>query len=102
MSTPPKKSRDDSIHPIAQAFLWLDSAWLKASLVWVLGLAAIALGAFDFLHHRHDYLEFAASPGFYALWGFGSFVLAVMGGWFIIRKFLGRDEDYWDKEADDE
>lgn len=101
MSEKPSK-QDDLIHPLARPFLWLESNWLKSSLVWVLGVLAIGAGAFDFIHHRHDYLEFAQMPGFYALAGFGSFVLAVMGGWFIIRRFLGRDEDYWDGEAGDE
>ncbi|WP_417483016.1 hypothetical protein [Maricaulis sp.] len=101
MSQKPSK-KDDLIHPIARPFLWLEADWLKASLVWVLGVLTIGLAAIDFFHHRHEYLEFAQMPGFYALAGFGSFVLAVMGGWFIIRRFLGREENYWDGEAGDE
>lgn len=101
MSLKPRK-KDDPVHPIARPFLWLESKWFTASLVWVLGVLAIGLGAIDFVHHRHDYLEFAQMPGFYALAGFGAFVLAVMGGWFVIRRFLGREENYWDGEAGDE
>lgn len=101
MSLKPRK-QEDPVHPIARPFLWLESKWFTSSLVWVLGVLAIALGAFDFLHHRHDYLDFAQMPGFYALAGFVSFVVAVMGGWFVIRHFLSRPENYWDGEADDE
>lgn len=101
MSVKPGK-KDDLIHPIARPFLWLESNWLKSSLVWVLGVVVIGLGAIDFVHHRHEYLEFAQTPGFYAMAGFGSFVLAVMGAWFVIRRFLGREENYWDGEAGDE
>ncbi|SDM06130.1 hypothetical protein [Maricaulis salignorans] len=101
MSQKPAK-KDDLVHPIARPFLWLESKWLASSVVWVLGLVVVALGAVDFFHPRHEYLDFAQTPGFYVLAGFISFVAAVMGGWFVIRQFLGRAENYWDGEAGDE
>jgi len=101
MSQKPAK-KDDLVHPIALPFLWLESNWLQSSLVWVLGIVVIGLSALDFFYPRHEYLGFAEMPGFYALAGFVSFVLAVMGGWFVIRHFLGRKENYWDGEAGDE
>lgn len=98
----PKGKNHNLIHPMARPFLWLDSAWLKASLIWILLVATLGFVAVDFFHHRHEYVELAAFYGFYALWGFGSFVLAVMGGWFLIRGLLGRREDYWDGDDSDE
>ena len=94
--------KDELIHPVARPFLWLDAKWLKQSMIWVLGIAAVALGAVDFFHHRHEYVSLAEFTGFYALWGFGSFVLAVMIGWFVVRGVLGREENYWDKGGKDD
>lgn len=89
---------DERIHPAARPFLWLDAPWLKSSMIWILLVLAVGLAAIDFVHHRHEYVPLAEFPGFYAIWGFGSFVLAVMIGWFVIRGLLGRREDYWDGE----
>jgi len=36
------------------------------------------------------------------MWGFGAFVLAVMIGWIVIRGVLGREENYWDEEGDND
>ncbi len=97
--------KDELVHPLARPFLWLDAKWLKSSMIWVLGALTVFFVALDPFRTAH--MPEHASPaeplfGFYAAWGFGAFVLAVMGGWFIIRGLLGRAENYWDKEADDE
>ena len=91
---------DELIHPAARPFLWLDSGWLKSSMIWILLALTLAFVVPDFFHHRHEYVELAQFYGFYAMWGFGAFVLAVMGGWFVIRHFLGREESYWDGEGE--
>jgi len=91
---------DERVHPAARPFLWLDAPWLKSSMLWILLVLAVGFGAIDLVHHRHEYVHLAELPGFYVLWGFGSFVLAVMIGWFVIRGLLGREEDYWDGEGD--
>ena len=93
---------DDLVHPAAKPFLWLDAAWLKSSMIWVLLALTLAFVAVDFFHHRHEYVHLAEFYGFYALWGFGAFVLAVMGGWFVVRGLLGREESYWDGKSDGE
>ena len=89
---------DELVHPAARPFLRLDAKWLKSSMIWVLLVLTIALAAVDVFHHRHEYVHLAETTGFYALWGFGSFVVAVMIGWFVIRGLLGRAENYWDGE----
>ena len=102
MSEHHDKKSDELVHPLAKPFLFLDSKWLKSSMIWIFGLLTIALIASDFLHPRHEYVHLAEIPGFYAYWGFGAFVLAVMVGWFVIRGLLGREENYWDKESGDD
>ncbi|WP_300529619.1 hypothetical protein [Maricaulis sp.] len=102
MSDPSKDKSDELIHPVARPFLWLDAPWLKSAMIWVFGVLALAFAAVDLFHHRHEYVPFAETYGFYAWWGFASFVAAVMIGWFGIRKFLGREENFWDKESHDD
>lgn len=99
MSDPDNK-KDELVHPLAKPFLWLDAKWLKSSMIWVFGILTLVFIAADFLHTRHDYIHLAEIPGFYAYWGFGAFVLAVMIGWFAVRALLERPEDYWDEEGD--
>ncbi len=99
MSDPVNK-KDELVHPMAKAFLWLDAKWLKSSMIWVFGLLTLVFIAADFLRERHDYISLAEIPGFYAYWGFGAFVLAVMIGWILVRGLLGRDENYWDEGGD--
>ena len=48
--------------------------------------------------NRHEYLDFANATGFYAIWGFAAFAIAVLSGW-PLGKLLRRDEDYYG-EAD--
>lgn len=92
--------KDELVHPLARPFLWLDAKWLKSSMIVILGAIVVLFVALDGFREPHVGAE--AWFGFYAWWGFGSFVLAVMGGWVLIRGLLERPEDYWDKEADDE
>lgn len=98
----PNGKHDELIHPVARPFLWLDSGWLKGSMIWIFLVATLGFVAVDFFHHRHEYVDLAEFYGFYAMWGFGAFVLAVMVGWFVIRGLLGREEDYWDGDSSDE
>lgn len=92
--------KDELVHPLARPFLWLDAPWLKSSMIWVLGAILAIFVALD--SFREPHVDPEGLLGFYAWWGFGAFVLAVMLGWVVIRGLLGRPENYWDEEADDE
>ena len=94
--------KDDLIHPLARPFLWLESKWCRNSIMYIAGVLAVILGLVDMIYPRHEHVDIANIPGFYAAAGFIAFVLAVMGGWFVIRGLLGRDEDYWDKDEKDD
>ncbi|MDF2179847.1 hypothetical protein P2G88_16465 [Aliiglaciecola sp. CAU 1673] len=56
----------------------------------------VVLFLLDFVVHRHHLLDFEAIPGFYAAFGFVACVLLVLLAK-LMRKFLQRDEDYYDK-----
>ena len=92
---------EDYIHPLAKPLLWVESKWAHASAFWVLLAAAVGLALLDLLHVRHEYLPWAEAFGFYALMGFGSFVLAVQVGR-LLRLVLRRDEDYYDGAGGDD
>lgn len=96
-----KSGAPDAIHPAARYFLWLESPLVKSGFLFVIGLASIALGALDLIHHRHEYVSWAEWHGFYAWFGFASFAFAVLMGW-PLRSLLGRKEDYYEKAAGDD
>lgn len=86
-------------HPAARAlFGWVEA---KSTPTFILvGVIALSVLLFviDIFVDRHEYLHFAESLGFYGLWGFGGFALAVLSGW-PLGRLLRRDEDYYG-EAD--
>lgn len=50
----------------------------------------------DFIVHRHIYHDWENIPAFYAVYGFvGCVVLVLIAK--LMRKFLMREEDYYDK-----
>ncbi len=62
-----------------------------------MALLSIILIGLDFGVHRHEYIEGAEFPAFYAIFGFTSFAIVVLSGW-PLRKLLGRDENYYDDQ----
>ncbi|MEX1250970.1 MAG: hypothetical protein WEA77_07235, partial [Hyphomonas sp.] len=60
----------------------------------VLAVLSIILVLADLVIHRHEYLHFAESTGFFGLWGFVSFSFVVLMGW-PLGRLLRRDENYY-------
>ncbi|MEM1146216.1 MAG: hypothetical protein AAGA72_02755 [Pseudomonadota bacterium] len=90
---------DADIHPMSKLlFGWVSSPRTPTLVLALVILIAIILLGVDFTFNRHEYFDFANANGFYALWGFGAFALAVLSGW-PLGKLLRRDEDYYG-EAD--
>jgi hypothetical protein len=74
---------------------WLDDPANVSRLyrgLWVVGLLLIAL---DFLLHRHDDVPFAATYGFYAVYGFAACVALVLAAK-VLRRLVKRPENYYD------
>jgi len=58
-----KKVADDSLTPLARAFLWVESeSKLKLAMVILAGLCAV-LFVLDFVVHRHSYAPNEGSSG---------------------------------------
>jgi hypothetical protein len=61
--------------------------------LWIFGFAWVVP---DFFLHRHEDVSFAASFGFYALYGFLACVALVLTAK-ALRRILMRAEDYYDR-----
>ena len=91
--------RDDHVHPVARLlFGWVEAKATPGIILVLVLLIAIGLFLADVFVDRHEYLEFANATGFYGLWGFAAFAIAVLSGW-PLGRLLRRDEDYYG-EAD--
>ncbi len=97
MAMTPKHNSDESpetIAPLARYFLWADSP--KSVHKLILGLSALCVFLFlmDFVWHRHTKVDGEGLYGFYAIAGFVSFTLIVLGAR-ALRVFIGRDESFY-------
>lgn len=89
------KPNDDDMHPMSKLlFGWVGSPRTPLIFLILVILISIGLVLFDLTVDRHEYLDFANANGFYAIWGFAAFALAVLSGW-PLGKLLRRDEDYY-------
>ena len=91
---------NDTIHPIARRLRFIESARFGRRLTWTMLVAAVALAAVDFVHHRHALFTWESFPGFHALFGFAAFSFVVFMGW-PLRRLLSRPETYY-REGDED
>ena len=83
------------MHPMSKLlFGWVGAPRTPLILLVLVIVICAGLVVFDLTVNRHEYLDFANANGFYALWGFAAFALAVLSGW-PLGKLLRRDEDYY-------
>ena len=76
---------------------WFDDKRNIRKIVWALVIVCAGLFAADGFYHKHPYFAAEEFFGFYALYGFVMCVGLVLGAK-VIRLFLMRDEDYYDKD----
>ena len=90
---------DDDMHPMSKLlFGWVGSPRTPLIVLLLVLLICAGLVVFDLSVNRHEYVDMANANGFYAIWGFAAFGLAVLSGW-PLGKLLRRDENYYG-EAD--
>ncbi len=95
----PMNPSNDDVHPLSKLlFGWVESPRTPLLLLILVILISVGLIVIDLGVNRHEYLDFANATGFYAIWGFAAFAIAVLSGW-PLGKLLRRDEDYYG-EAD--
>lgn len=92
---PEHRPDQTNIHPVGKLlFGWTDSPRTPFVLLLIVIVLVGGMTLVDVLHQRHEYVEEANMTGFYALWGFGAFAIAVLSGWPLAR-LLRRSEDYY-------
>ena len=90
---------DDDMHPMSKLlFGWVGSPRVPLAILIFVVVLTVGLVILDLGLDRHEQVDMANANGFYALWGFAAFALAVLSGW-PLGKLLRRDEDYYG-EAD--
>ncbi len=94
--TPKHQSTDsaDTVAPLAKHFLWADSPKSVNKLILGLSVLCVFLFLMDFLWHRHTKVPGEGVYGFYALAGFISFTVIVLGAK-ALRVFIARDESFY-------
>jgi len=90
----------EDIAPLARYFLWADSPKSVHKLIVGLSVLCALLFLMDFLWHRHTKVPGEGLYGFYAIAGFVSFTLIVLGAR-ALRVFIGRDESYYGEHGVD-
>jgi hypothetical protein len=61
----------------------------------MLYITCAALLLVDVLFARHGYFNFESAPGFYIVFGIVAYIVAIMAAK-VLRKFVKRNEDYYD------
>lgn len=91
----PIKPSNADMHPLSKLlFGWVDSPRTPLFLLILVIVISVGLVLIDLGIDRHEYIDLANANGFYAIWGFAAFGLAVLSGW-PLGKLLRRDEDYY-------
>lgn len=92
------KARDQSTRD--EKKWWLDNPANIKLIVWALAIVCVLLFLADFFYHKHGHFDFEQWPGFYAWYGFLSYCTIVLTAK-QIRKLIGRDESFYEKEDSD-
>ena len=80
---------------------WLDDMRNVWKIIWVLIIVCAGLFVADAFYTKHPYFSAERWFGFYALYGFLMCVGLVLAAK-IMRRFLMRDEDYYEKDDGDD
>ena len=80
---------------------WLDDMRNVRKVVWALVIVCAGLFVADAFYHKHPYFNAETWFGFYAFYGFFMCVGLVLAAK-VMRIFLMRDEDYYDKDGGDD
>tara|TARA_B100000405_G_scaffold295923_1_gene250365 strand:+ start:919 stop:1194 length:276 start_codon:yes stop_codon:yes gene_type:complete len=80
---------------------WLDDIRNVRKIVWALVFVCAGLFVADAFYHKHTFFRAEGWFGFYALYGFFMCVGLVLAAK-VIRVFLMRDEDFYDKDSSDD
>ena len=75
---------------------WLDNPRNVNIIIWILGVVCFLLFVADFFYKKKVHFDFENWFGFFAWYGFFMCVALVLAAK-VMRIFLKRDEDYYDR-----
>lgn len=91
-----KPSKDAEAKQVDGKRYWLDDMRNVHKVFWALVALCAALFLADAFYHKHVFFDFENWFGFFGIFGFSvSFALVLTAR--ELRKFLMRDEDYYDR-----
>lgn len=79
---------------------WADRPQNRQRIRNVLYVICALLVVADFVVHRHTMISLEKLPEFYTIYGFVALVTVVLLAK-LLRKFVGREENYYEKGGDD-
>jgi hypothetical protein len=92
---------DPGEHPLSVLlFSWMRSTLFFRIVMALLAGAGVVLIGLDVLLIRHSYSSFESLPGFFGIFGFVAFSLAVLSGW-PLGRLMRRPEDYYEPQDRD-
>lgn len=92
----PPQLGDPGEHPLSVLlFSWMRSTLFFRVLMALLAALGVFLIAYEFVFLRRSYSGVENLPGFFGIFGFIAFGLAVLSGW-PLGKLMRRPEDYYD------
>jgi len=95
---PPQLGEPDE-HPLSVLlFSWMRTALFFRLLMAVLAGAGVLLIAIELVFFRLAYAGVESLPGFFGIFGFVAFGLAVLSGW-PLGRLMRRPEDYYDTSS---
>jgi len=80
---------------------WADNPVIRQRIRNILYVVCGLLVAADFVVHRHVYMPLEKTPAFYALYGFAALVGVVLLAK-LLRKAVGRSEDYYERQGEND
>lgn len=86
-------------HPLSVLlFSWMRGKMFLRVFAIALGLVGLASIGLEFWLSHKPVKDVTSMPGFYAVFGFSAFALAVLSGW-PLGKLLRRREDYYETRS---
>jgi hypothetical protein len=86
-------------HPLSVLlFAWMRRPMVARYAMICLGVIGVGLIGAEWLISPHRIKDATNVPGFYGVFGFIAFAIAVLSGW-PLSKLLRRPEDYYDKRS---
>jgi hypothetical protein len=95
----PRQLGEPGEHPLSVLlFSWMRSSFFYRFLMAVMAATGALMIGFEFIFIRKSYSTIESLPGFFGVFGFIAFAIAVLSSWPLGRA-MRRPEDYYDTSS---